>query len=130
MENQNTEEIIIDDMLQMCYTIIDTQEEAISKGRITHALKCQEQLKKYIKKLNEIDCKEVINYKREKFAELLQTREQVEEQVKTWKNTMRGMYRVEHAGKRKQTMEQIQKLQNKEKETQKQDENEMLNELA
>lgn len=104
-----------DDVLQTCYESIDAQKEAISKGKITQALRCQEQLKKYMRELDEARRKEVTNYKREKFAELMQTREQVEEQVKSWKNNMKGMYKIEHAEKRKETMENMQNLQNKEK---------------
>lgn len=107
-----------DEILQVCYKIIDAQKEAISKGKITQAIRCQEQLKRYKQELDEAGCQEVTNYKREKFVELMQTREQVEEQLKAWNNTMRGMYKIKHVGKRKETMEKIQSLQNKEKQTQ------------
>lgn len=116
-----------DDILQACYKIIDAQKEAISKGKITQAIRCQEQLKIYKQELDEVGCQEVTNYKREKFAELMQTREQVEEQLKSWNNTMKGMYKIEHVGKRKETMEKIQSLQNKEKQTQREDQMEIAN---
>lgn len=103
-----------DDILQKCYGAIDAQKEAISKGRIAQAIRCQEQLKKYKEQLDEAGCKEVTNYKREKFAELMQTREQVEEQIKSWNNAMKGMYKIKHVEKRTKAMQTIQKAQNKE----------------
>lgn len=100
------------DILQACYGAIDAQKEAISKGKITQAIRCQEQLKKYKQELDEVGREEVTNYKREKFAELMQTREQLEEQLKTWNSMMKGMYKIEHAGKRKEIIENMQSLQN------------------
>lgn len=100
------------DILQACYGAIDAQKEAISKGKITQAIRCQEQLKKYKQELDEEGREEVTNYKREKFAELMQTREQLEEQLKTWGSMMKGMYKIENAGKRKEIMEKMQSLQN------------------
>lgn len=114
-----------DDILQACYGAIDAQKEALSKGRITQAIRCQEQLKRYNRELDEVGRKEVTNYKREKFAELMQTREQVEEQLKSWNSKMKGMYKIEHVGKRKETMEKIQSLQNKEKQTSREEQMEM-----
>lgn len=105
-----------DDILQACYGAIDAQKEALLKGRITQALRCQEQLKKYKQELDEIGRQEVTNYKREKFAELMQTREQVEEQLKLWKNNMKGKYKIKDAKKREDTMGYIKGLQNKEQE--------------
>jgi hypothetical protein len=40
----------------------------------------------------------MLNYKREKFAELMQTREQVEEQEKLWNSRFKGMYKIKHTG--------------------------------
>ena len=102
-------------LLQSCYGAIDVQKEALSKGRITQAIRCQEQLKRYMQELDENGRKEVTNYKREKFAELMQTREQVEEKIKTWQNTMKGMYKIKHVRERKDTMTKIQSTQNKER---------------
>lgn len=114
-----------EDILQACYGAIDAQKEALLKGRITQALRCQEQLKKYKQELDEAGCQEVTNYKREKFAELMQTREQIEEQLKSWNNTMKGMYKIKDVSKRKETMEKMQSLQNKEKQTQREGQIEM-----
>lgn len=103
------------EILQACYGAIDAQKEALSKGRITQALRCQEQLKRYQKELDEAGSVEVVNYKREKFAELMQTRDQLEDQLKSWNTKMQGMYKVKHVEKRKKAMDVIQNLQNKDK---------------
>lgn len=119
------------DTLQACYKIIDEQKEALSQGRITQALRCQKQLEIYKQKLDSVDYKEVTNYKREKFAELMQTREQIEEKLRAWKSNMKGMYKIGHVGKRKETMEKMQKLQNREQqEPVRNDKMEMVNELT
>lgn len=123
-ENKN------DSILQACYGAIDAQKEAISKGKITQALRCQEQLKMYKQKLSKAECQEIINYKREKFAELMQTREQLEENMKKWNSQLKGMYKIEHAQKRRETMEVIQNLQNPEKSQEKQTEIEENAELV
>jgi len=88
------------EFLQACYGAIDAQKEAISTGRIAQAIRCQEQLKKYKERLDDCGRKEVTNYKREKFAELMQTREQIEEQIKSSNKVMKGMYKIKHVRKR------------------------------
>ncbi len=120
-----------DDTLQECYVIIDEQKEALSKGRITQALRSQKQLEIYKQKLDSADYKEVTNYKREKFAELMQTREQIEEKLRVWKSNMRGMYKIKHVGKRKETREKMQGLQSGEQQkTARSGKLEIVNDLA
>ena len=119
-----------DDILPACYGAIAGQKEALSRGRITQALRCQEQLKRYKQGLDEVGIKEVTNYKREKFAELMQTREQVEEQLKSWNNTMKGMYKKKHVEKRQKIVEEMQGWQNKEKQTSREEQMEMANDLT
>jgi len=97
-------------ILQACYGAIDAQKEAISKGRIAQAIRCQDQLKKYKEQLDDSGCKEITNYKREKFAELMQTREQLEEQIRIWNNTMKGMYKIKHVKERKNVMEMVESI--------------------
>lgn len=123
-ENKN------DSILQACYGAIDAQKEAISKGKITQALRCQEQLKMYKQKLSKAECQEIVSYKREKFAELMQTREQLEENMQKWNSQLKGMYKIEHAQKRREAMEVIQDLQNPEKSQEKQTEIEENAELV
>lgn len=104
-----------EDIIQACYGAIDAQKEALSKGRISQALRCQEQLKKYMQILGENEHVEVIKYKREKFAELMRTREQLEEQTDLWNNVMKSMYKKEDAQARKDLINAISSVQNKEK---------------
>ena len=105
MNSQNSVEP--DDILKKCYGAIDAQKDALSRGRITQALRCQEQLKRYRQKLDPVSDKEVTNYKREKFAELVQSREQVEEQIKSWNNKMKGMYKIKHVTQRRNIANEI-----------------------
>ena len=111
---KNNEQHEPDDFLQACYGAVDAQKEALSKGRIAQAIRCQEQLKKYKEQLDDAGRKEVTNYKREKFAELMQTREQLEEQIKSWTDTMKGMYKIKHAEKRPKARESVREGQNEE----------------
>ena len=113
-DNGTENEMDPDDNLKACYGAIDAQKEALSRGKITQALRCQEQLKKYKQKLNPDEYQVMLNYKREKFAELMQTREQVEEQTKLWNSRFKGMYKIKHTQERQQTLEAISELQNKE----------------
>lgn len=110
----NQEEKEPDYILQACYGAIDAQKDALSKGRITQALRCQEMLKIFKEKLDDARSKEVTNYKREKFAELMQSREQLEEQIKLWNNSMKGMFKITHVQERKDAMEMIKNIQTKE----------------
>lgn len=125
MEYQNTDDTIrIDEyiepgknvesghILQACYRIIDAEKVALAETKLPQAIRYQEQLKKYKQQLDPEMCKEVTNYKREKFAELEQSKEQIYEKVKSWNNQMKGMYKIKHVGKRKETMEAISEVQN------------------
>ena len=104
-----------DGLLQACYGAVDAQKEALSKGRITQALRCQEQLKKYMQELDEIEYNEILNYKREKFAELMQSREQVDAQVESWSDKLKAMHKEEFVTLRKNMMEILQDIKSKEK---------------
>ena len=94
-ENDMRERKQIDpeEILRACYGAIDAQKEALSRGRISQALRCQEILKKYINQIEEANLlNEVINYKREKFAELVRTREEIENSNKDWNDTMKECF--------------------------------------
>jgi len=108
MDYQNTE----NDILQACFGIIDKEKDALSKGILSQAIRYQSQLNEYKIQLSAEECNEVTNYKREKFAELEQSKEQIYEKVKSWNNQLRGMYKIKHVYKRKETMEAISEVQN------------------
>ena len=103
-----------DDILQKCYGAIDAQKEALSRGKITQARKCQEILLQY---MNGIDLENyhdlIINYKREKFAELVRARDEVEEQNATWSKIMRGFYKEKHVTERQSVVETITSISEK-----------------
>ena len=105
-----------DQLLKACYGAIDAQKEAISKGRIAQAIRCQEQLKRYKQGLDSDICNEVTRYKREKFAELGNSREVLEEKIKSWENKMKGMYQIKHVEKRSYAVNKISGMPDREPE--------------
>ena len=108
-------EIQPDDMLQACYGAIDAQKEALSRGKITQARKCQEILKQYMQKVDLENYRDlIINYKREKFAELVKSRDELEQKNASWDKIMRGFYKEEHAMERKKIVDIIAKVPEKE----------------
>ena len=118
--NENSEHHDPDEILQACYGAIDAQKEALSKGKISQALRCQEQLKKYMESINLPNYKDmIVNYKREKFAELGRTREEMKKQMDKWNRKMKGTYKIEDASKRKDVMGIVTQVQDKEPETEK-----------
>lgn len=105
-----------DQLLKACYGAIDAQKEAISKGRIAQAIRCQEQLKRYKQGLDSDICNEVTRYKREKFAELGNSREVLEEKVRSWEKKMKGMYKIKHVERRSNAVNKITGMPNREPE--------------
>lgn len=104
--------------VEVCYGAIDAQKEAISKGRIGQAIRCQDKLKEYMARLDEASTKSVIDYKRQRFAELGQSRELLEDRIKTWETNLQGMYKNgPHAQKRKYILSILSKCQTNEKTT-------------
>lgn len=114
MEYENLTEP--DDILQACYGAVDAQKEALSRGKIVQAAKCQEILKKYMQQIDSPDIIGlVVNYKREKFAELVRTRDEVENQNSAWNQMMKSFYHPEHAMQRQDTISIIGNVQDKPK---------------
>ena len=105
-----------DDILQACYGAIDAQKEALSRGKITQARKCQEILKQYMQKVDLENYRElIINYKREKFAELVRSRDAIEQKNASWHRIMRQFYKEGHVMERKNVVDIITKVPQKEK---------------
>ena len=103
-----------DDILQACYGAIDAQKEALSHGKITQARKCQEILKKYMQRIDLKNYQEMIlNYKREKFAELMKSRDEIEAQNSAWNKIMRAFYKEGHAKERQDAIDLIAKVPEK-----------------
>ena len=105
-----------DDILQACYGAIDAQKEALSKGKITQARKCQEVLKKYVQNVDLENYRELItNYKREKFAELVKSRDELEQKNASWYRIMREFYKEGHTMERKNVVDIMPRVPEKEK---------------
>lgn len=114
-----------DDILNKCRGAVDAEMDALSRGRITQSRKCQEQLKKYMEKLDTVRRQDITNYKRDKLFVLGLTIEQgmtkkeveekIEEKNKSWNNNMKSMCKIKHADKRRDVYGIIGKLQNKER---------------
>lgn len=103
-----------DDILQKCYGAIDAQKEAISRGKIVQARKCQDILTQYMQGIDLENYRDlIINYKREKFAELVRARDEVEEQNATWSKIMRGFYTEKHVLQRQNMVNMITAIQQK-----------------
>ena len=103
-----------DKFLQACYGAIDAQKEALSHGKITQAIKCQQILKQYMEKINLENYKElVINYKREKFAELMKSRDELETQNNSWNKIMRAFYKEDHVSERQNVIDLIMQVPEK-----------------
>lgn len=108
-------EIQPDDILQACYGAIDAQKEALSRGKITQARKCQEILKQYMQKVDLENYRDlIINYKREKFAELVKSRDELEQKNASWDKIMRAFYKTGHVMERKKLVDSITKVPEKE----------------
>lgn len=104
-----------DDILQACYGAIDAQKEALSRGKITQARKCQEILKKYMQNVNLENYRELItNYKREKFAELVKSRDELEQKNASWYRIMREFYKEGHTMERKNVVDIVPRVPEKE----------------
>lgn len=97
-----------DDVLEACYGAIDAQKEALSKGKITQARKCQEILSRYMEKVTSEKYQELImNYKREKFAELMNSRDELEAKNEQWMKIMNGFYKAGHVMERNDVVQVI-----------------------
>lgn len=98
--------------LLACYGAIDVQQKALSQGKLKRAIKCQEILKRYLEEIDTANYRDlIINYKREKFGELIRTKEAVQEKNDGWNCIMRGFCKQEYAKERKEAMEQIEEAQ-------------------
>lgn len=98
----------VDNELQACYGAIDAQKEALSHGKIKQAKKCQEILKQYLDELDSMSYRElVVNYKREKFGELIKDKDAVQEKNEAWMSEMKGFCKPEYVMERQQATEKI-----------------------
>lgn len=108
--NEQGEPQATDDRLLACYGAIDVQKKALSEGKLKKAIKCQKLLEEYLEKIDVASYKElVVNYKREKFGELIRKKEVVHENNEQWNEKMKNCCKIEFAKDREYAMNQIQK---------------------
>ena len=85
-----------DEVLKACYGVIDAEQDAVSRGKLKQAKRCQAIFKKYIVQINKLGTTDLIPmitvYKREKFFELAQTREYLENLLQKWSDDMKWCY--------------------------------------
>lgn len=97
-----------DDMLQTCYGVIDAEVNALSKGKIKTAIECQKLLQQYMQRILSPKIQAlVLYYKREKFGELIQSREEVDERNEKWIKEMQEFYKKGNTKMRNDAMEAI-----------------------
>lgn len=104
-----------DDILLACYGATDAEQTALSKGKITQAKKCQDTLAKYEEQISLMEGSQellnlITNYRREKFSELSNSKESVEEKNTEWENNLRNYCKPEYAENRKEAAQAISNL--------------------
>lgn len=114
MKNEPRDPQFLNNGLLACYGAIDAQQKALSHGKISQAKKCQDILKQYMKEIDSIEFRMlIINYKREKFGELIRNREEVQKKNENAMNYMKGCYEPEYVLERQHAKEQIEVAKNK-----------------
>lgn len=107
----------VDDNLMACYGVIDVQKDAISKGKIKKAIRCQEILKQYIEEIDSEEYRKIIvNYKRSKLGELNRTKEVVHENNEQWIKRMKDFNRAELVTERRDALSVINSIRTSQKE--------------
>ncbi len=114
IKNETRNPQFLDNGLLACYGAIDAQQKALSQGRISQAKKCQNILKQYMKEIDSIEFRMlIINYKREKFGELIRDREVVQKKNENTMLYMKKCYEHQYASERQHAKEQIEEARNK-----------------
>ena len=114
MKKEPRDPKFLDNGLLACYGAIDAQQKALSQGKISQAKRCQNILKQYMKEIDSIECRKlIINYKREKFGELIRDREAVQRKNEETMNFMKGCYESGIVLERQHAKEQIEEAKNK-----------------
>lgn len=115
-----------EDILQKCYGAIDVQQRALSQGKLKQAKRCQEELKQYMNEINIKKYKDlIIEYKREKFAELGITKDKIQQENDRWSEMLKIFYKSNHTEKRPIAMKVLSSVSKKKNENEKQTEEEI-----
>lgn len=105
-----------EDILKACYGAIDAQKEALSRGKISQALRGQEMLEKYINQIDNLKVlNEIKNYKRKKFAELVRSREDIENKNKDYMEILKECFNETNSQERTDVIEVVNNCINDEK---------------
>ena len=104
----------LDNGLLACYGAIDAQQKALSQGKISQAKRCQNILKQYMEEIDSIEFRKlIIDYKREKFGELIRDREAVQRKNEETMHFMKRCYESGIVLERQHANEQIEEAENK-----------------
>lgn len=104
-----------DDILMACYGAIDAEATALSHGRLGKARSCQKVLEGYMAaQLEEKVMERIIQYKREKFAEISKTKDNIQTQNELWINMLRGFNEKTSASKKQEVIQEFGDLKNRE----------------
>ncbi len=114
MKNEPRDPQFLDNGLLACYGAIDAEQKALSQGKISQAKKCQNILNQYMSEIDSMECRKlIINYKREKFGELIRDREAVQKKNEDTMQYMKGCYNSRYVLERQHAKEQIEEARNK-----------------
>lgn len=105
IENQpKREEAVIKD----CYKVTNLEIEALEQGNIGNANKYKEMLHQYLSAIDAKSYRELVTeYRREKFGEILRTREEVQNRKDSWKQSLNDLYKPEYVKDRQQVTQLI-----------------------
>lgn len=104
-----------DDILMACYGAIDAEATALAHGRLGKARNCQKVLEEYMAiPLDGKVMERIIQYKREKFAEISQTKDNIQTQNTSWISMLRGFNEKTSISKKQEVIQEFGELRNKE----------------
>lgn len=91
-----------------CCGLVDIEKDALSHGQIIKAKQCQKLLKEYMKEIDSKSYRDlIINYKREKFAELGKSKEQIATENENYANNIKKFYKIGDAAQRKEAKQEV-----------------------
>ena len=89
-QSDSSDKKVDEEFLLGYYGAIDAEVTALSQGKIKQAMKCQEIRRAYEKRAERNILDSLIKYKREKFAEMSQTRQSTEQNNEKWEKLLEG----------------------------------------
>ena len=119
------------DILLACYGAIDAEEKALSIGKISQAIRCQEILNKYKKQIRTMEqgqqlLEMILKYKREKMGELNRNADKVKEANSAWEDKIKGFLRPADVESRNKIAKEIARLSQQREKDQSENSQEMI----